>query len=541
MFNYDLYSELEKVLKGYGLPLRASYSTTMQRVCSAIGDSVEGKNKRVAVCMPTGTGKTTTIQTLIHLLQKQKRHYPMLVAVPNVKSMAEFKTALASKGVDMPRIGFVYSETSGSVEDRGVIGAGCHEFHDKDVLVICHQRVVKNRLDWEKMLYVGTRQRAVFYDEALRYGTTSTATLPALNKVHKSLGPYMLPSLKTWLDECLNLLEKAPVETVVHLPTPPENAEKDLEQAAKTEHRTVRGRKEEVEDLAMLTTCSQLRKNSDGVLTFDYTLPDGIESLFVFDANHMHSAISKLDTSIEVLPIPSDLKRYDNVTIRYNSELSIGKEATLANVEKVKEFLHTTPEDRLVIAFKDMAPELEDEKKLVTWGNHAGINEFRDTSTIVLLGALRLSDVDTAARMTLTKADLHTSTVGASSRADEERGLVIYQAVSRGVSRKAKWAGSQLQAEKSDIYISGRLEKPLREFLKKVMPGVQIVKMGLESPLEVVLKLLSGLREKVGTKKLWELCGLQHLSRGEKDSLIEEVASRGGWRAEGRSLTPLMT
>jgi hypothetical protein len=267
----------------------------------------------------------------------------------------------------------------------------------------------------------------------------------------------------------------------------------------------------------------------------------------VFDASHYHSYISKLDNSIKVLKPPSDLKRYNNVVIRYWDEGNIGKGWSEDNVVEHMRFLSQCPEDRLVFCFKDVKDKFaKEEEKLLTWGMHAGVNEWRDTENIVALGVLRLSNGITKSDMALTVNDLRIDLSRGQVCADEEQMLTLYQAISRGTMRKAHWEGGRLQADPCNVWVAGTLEGPMRDFLRNVMRGVQIIPMHLEEPLSKAATWLSEHpKEKLRLADLFNAIGLPTSAewRYAKERLVEAITDRGEWYQppKSRSLVPVMS
>ncbi len=162
---------------------------------------------------------------------------------------------------------------------------------------------------------------------------------------------------------------------------------------------------------------------------------------------------------------------------------------------------------------------------------------------MVLLGALRNSDLGTKGDMALTCNDLRIDVSGAGICAYEEQMLNLYQAASRGAMRNAIWKGDTLEADECTIWVSGNLTRPMQDFLRKVMPGVSIVSLELEEPLAVALTWLEGKTTSVRLCDLFAACGVKEWGTNDKRKLVRAIEEIGTWTKPNglRSLVPLTT
>ncbi len=342
------------VLRNFGLPLKGHYGRYVKDVCRILDEIERGVTGKWAICIPTGTGKTSTLAVFVTHSSKS-----ILVAVPNLNSMVEFVQLLKELKADLARVGCVFSDDAGNEDAREMLKElRTTTFSDKRVLLICHARLTNSRKDWEAMLYRDGKQRVVCYDESLIYGEVLPFKMALLKKEYTNLRDYLSPSALSWIEGCKEAIEKAIVGRVVHLPVPPLNVEADIAKALVAEKRSTGSRKTEVcEVIPTLTKCGVARKDEDGAFSYVHTLPDNIETLLVFDASHYHSRISKLDESIKVLAMEHVLKWHHDVTIKFDPSGKLGLWSNLEEptVLRNKQFLARVPEDRVVICFKDAA------------------------------------------------------------------------------------------------------------------------------------------------------------------------------------------
>ena len=130
-----------------------------------------------------------------------------------------------------------------------------------------------------------------------------------------------------------------------------------------------------------------------------------------------------------------------------------------------------------------MANMFPQDGNVITWGMHAGANSFSHLDTLICVGLLTMPHAVTKGHMTLVQNDLSASTYGYQQINADEALLELYQAVSRGASRKVFVRDGVTYAWPSTIYLSGKLTQPQIDLLEEVMPGCSYSLIEYDQPV----------------------------------------------------------
>jgi hypothetical protein len=449
------------LLQNGGNQISSDHKLALEKIASLFVDAAFSATPfRYAVGLDTGLGKTTLLATYLLTLKAKNVPLRVLVCVPNLKAMQEFRQLLIDGGFGPEKVGCKFSGNDlpfESVRDN---------LDDYDVLIACHARVDGSRSDWSNLV----SNRIVFYDEALKRGNVIEGTLPGLKLDVLALSEYLPDNLRDSLHSLLADLEGAGVDEIIPLCFP-DDAAFTVDRAIKEYRRAVRKKKSIFDDLIPVVSSNYdaLRNHNGNYFTFESTLPE-MNSLFVLDANHSFSELSKLDSTIKILELPK-FKRFDHVSFKA-AHKKLSKTAILKNPDDYVQWaLDLMTSNAAVICYKDMADMFSQGTNVITWGMHAGANSFAHLDTLICIGLLTMPHPVTKGHMTLVQDDLSASTDNYQKINADEALLDLYQAVSRGASRKVFVENDTTYACPSTIYLSGRLTQPQINLLKEVMPG----------------------------------------------------------------------
>lgn len=506
--------------------------------------------RRLAVGLDTGLGKTALLVTFLNTLKEEGIQYPTLVCVPNLKAMKELRDGLLEAHTP-EEVGCKFQQNENSRSDGlDFPPAQNDELSSFKIVITCHARADSTRSEWEKLLDHPSKKRAVFYDEALKRGNVVASPIRELESDFILIKDFLDASLRDEISNLIDKLKDAHEDEIIPLAF--DSFAKGMINRAFLEHRQTGGRDRKIEALLELISgkYDQVRHGSGDYFTYQNTLPE-MQSLFVLDANHPYSPLSQLDESIKSIVMPR-FKSFGSVTFKaypYN----VGKKVIEKNQDfyiewAVKAVQEAKAEGKnpVVICFKDMETKVRQAIQgvsIITWGKHAGSNQYSDKDAIVCIGVLRNSDNVTKGHITLNRNDIAASVDNAQQIAAVEAALNLYQAVSRGQSRQVSVIDGKTVAKPSTIYLSGPLHKKQLALLEEVMPGCSYIR--IEHP-EVVAAIKDYFRSypfgdswnhTLSMKQLLkDVEPLRKLKETGRNTVYRQLVQEG-WRKDKRSLT----
>lgn len=455
-----LQAELSLLCSG-GNEISADHERALAAITSLFVDAAfSATPSRYAIGLDTGLGKTTLLATYLITLKAKSLPLKVLVCVPNLKAMQEFRQVLLEGGFRPEEVGCKFS--GGTLPFESVRD----NLDDYDVLITCHARVDGSRSDWNGLV----SNRTVFYDEALKRGKVTEGICLNLKTDVLTLSDFLPEDLREDLSSLIAALEEAEVDEIIPLSFP-EDAAYTVDRAIKEYKRVSRRNKDTFDELVPVVSSKYdaLRNHNGNYFTFESTLPE-MNNLFVLDANHSFSELSKLDRTIKILDLPK-FKRFDHVSFKAAS-MKLSKTAIMKTPDVYVQWARDlVTSNAAVICYKDMADKFPQGTNVITWGMHAGANSFAHLDTLICVGLLTMPHAVTKGHMTLVQDDLYASTDGYQKINADEALLDLYQAVSRGASRKVFVQDGTTYACPSTIYLSGKLNQPQIDLLKEVMPG----------------------------------------------------------------------
>jgi len=488
-----------------------------------------------AISLATGLGKTQLLVALLNTLKEMDIIYPVLVCVPNLKAMEELIDDLLECHT-LEDVGCKHSDNNH--EQIRHHSANNNELNKYRILVITHSRTNLSRSDWELCLRYKDLDRTVYYDEALKRGAIAAGRKFVLDNQIHNIRRQISEDARSYLN---NIVDNMNEGSIIPLACD-DTIRYNILNGITNYKRYDKGTSFTLLEGVISGNYDYLRIDKEDCFSFYNTLPE-MRSLFVLDANHNYSLLAEYD-DIQNLDI-APFKRYDNVVFKASSNKN-GKVAILSNKQYYLEWAKVKYEKAkadglspVVICFKDM---LEDVKASIDpnpiqWGRHAGSNLFRDKDAIICIGINRIKNEDAKGLIALHSNDLDVSVDNHNEVAEGEALLDLYQAVSRGKSRKVMVVDGKTVAQPSIIFLPGKLTTVQYNLLQEVMPGCKYQDDKFDAVITDILALLDG---KDGNFVSSAMLGkhvpaYQALSRQDRNHVLEQMRNYG-WHRSGRSL-----
>jgi hypothetical protein len=465
---------------------------------------IDRKQKRLSVPLDTGLGKSSSVRYVYKAAKDLGYAFPICICVATVRELRETYGKLKDLGVTNIALDFSvgYARPRFQPTDE-------KDWKECEVLLCCHAVADLTKGDWEKRMTTRWGDRTVFYDEALRKGEVNTFYLKRLQSEWRMLSSFIHGDLKGWIDGAINLLSKASGD--VYVGVAPDNAAKQIEDAELSYREDGTDTRFGHLKSFVKPGHSTVKKVGLGFYSFVEKLPY-MPSLFVLDANHLHSPLSTLDKSIKAIPFPTPIiKWYHNVLIKpYGG--SGGKFGTRRNrkqkLELLKEILLTLEGEGkkcLVLCSQEFEKEVKAQgaDNVLTWGIHTGTNDYSDFDNVIVFNTYWLANSTTTGYVDLYGGKIEKANI--EEVAEQEMVLDFYQGVSRSITRRNTVdAKGRTQALPCTIHILGTFNKRELDYLDKVMPGIQYEK----GKLAEVKRYLTSCKGVISSKKVMKDCGL---------------------------------
>jgi hypothetical protein len=470
-------------LKAYGNEVSSNHREAIWCISKEFAEAITSNaNKRVAISLDTGLGKTTLLLVVLLVTRERNLHWPVVVFVPNLTALSEMRTQLVKFGYPANEVGVVFNEKTAKASELKLgLPTAKTEWASCPVILACHARANTQLKHLDELL----SGRTVVHDESITKGFVTTFTLAKAVSEVAQLKPYLDEKYNQWLEAVLVTL-KSVSDEVVTLPVPPDDAKKVLLEAISLYNKCTRDVFKEEACLVFAEGVS-LRVTSSGVFTYVETFPK-VEKLFVLDANYSHSLLSQYDTTITQVKLPDLVKLYNRVAVKQRKG-GLGSETIGKNLDEYIKWARVVAVDAisngqkpLVLCFKEhealVKREMPVGTRVVTWGLHAGSNDFRECNVVICLGVLRWAELQGMAHIAMVKEQLDADVSRGPKVVATEQVLALYQGVSRSSARLVEVDQEAFrcptQAKPCTIYLCGSLSPTQQELLRKVMPGVRV-------------------------------------------------------------------
>ena len=534
----DIVNKLIAKLEGWGNQVSFSHMKALYAIAGHFAeDAIYDAPARWAIGLDTGLGKPQLLITFLNTLKELDKTYPVLVCVPNMRAMAEFRDGLLESFPE-DEIACKFSSSSASLVD--FLSTPDSELSNYQVLLTCHARVDGTKEEFDKLLSCNGVKRTVFYDEALKRGQAFGGNVLTFKQDMWLIAPFLSEDALDYLNVINDALSSSSIVCLAISDKVKENIKAAMQLANLRRKEKITF---EVIEPLISGRYDQLRHDNNDIFSFIYTLPD-MQSLFVLDANHEFSILSQLDDSIEKLNIEK-FKMFNHVTFKAY-DLNLGQTKINKNKLQYLEWTKDRVEEAIVAGLNPVVICSLKMKPLIaamgypiiTWGMHAGSNSFTDKDALICVGLLRLSDEVTKGEMTLVQDNIGGTIEGFQQIAKEESLLNLYQAVSRGSSRRVMVADGKTVALPSTIYLSGPLDPSQITLLHRVMPGCKYLVAKYDKVVSDILAYLSTVDEEdIAIRKIDAFVpSYSDLPPREKKKTISLLEPYGWWKT-GKKIT----
>ncbi|QEY32032.1 hypothetical protein EVJ50_07055 [Synechococcus sp. RSCCF101] len=270
-------------------------------------------------------------------------------------------------------------------------------------------------------------------------------------------------------------------------------------------------------------------------------VPDALDRAVVTDASALTSRLIQLDPSLQPSPFIREygkqLKRYDNLTL-YVMRRAAGKSRFLEGDEispewrgLAKEVIpkirdHSPAGDCLVVTFRGSGKDSDGCRNTrhihqalessgistegihyTTYGKHKATNEYRDCTSVVLLGTYHYDErvVSSLARAQTRTPEKQVADYTTREILNSQTAADIQQALSRGMCRSVMKAADIIQAKPmvGFVALSSREQHGVLELLEEAFPGIRILDYETLRPISLV--------DTMSTTELTARCLADHL------------------------------
>jgi len=618
--SYAAYDKLLNNLKKYGNNPGPKQEAALKKLIETLTAMAGGETTgRLAFPIQTGLGKTQSIIAFASTLVEQG-HYQvgMIVCASKVEALCDLKRALIAEGVPSERIGLVHSykydknKAEKHFKEQCELPQGYASLHrtednqQRQILLATHQRIKggvgleglniyngkpRNLLIWDESLLTSEARSVSFLDLARGLNLLDTPEVPKSDEQKKAIA---------YLKHCKAIIA-ADIERQKNDPSekPRELTFPLLSDQQLTQYKNAIGEEDPVEPLKVLLKMSQnpLRVVADveqggGVITYDIVVPKELDNIVILDASHLIRDLARMDSTIVIANIESDIVSYENVTVhqlffpsgRNSMNKEFGKRRGSRLVSKeIIDVIKGIPQDEGIIVFtfkrrgkldfthllksdlEDAGIDTEAEIEVniggtsattekikkprivfLTWGNETSLSEFSYCSNVIFAGVLHRSHIDIGSAITGQKDDLCMELRNQQIRQviQSEVAHCVYQAMSRGSSRVIDGALTRQMKvwliHKSNLEpLIGRVMPGIkwRQWTPKYLPLSETKVSRLAEDIGGLIETFPGDLRSISTNKLKSLLTLQGVPpRSFTRAVKKAVSGQTGWEMRGRSL-----
>lgn len=477
-------------LEGYGNELSEDHKAALHKIAHNFAfDAVYPDiGYKMAISLGTGLGKTQLLIVFLNTLHEMNVTYPVLVCVPNLVAMQELIEGLLEVHT-LKDVGCKHSDSNN--QQVRYASSRNEDLNKYKILVITHSRTNSSRADWESCLNYRGESRSVYYDEALKHGTIVAGRRYKLEDQVHNIRRHVSEEAKQYLNAVVTAMQEGATIPL----TADENIKRNILNGIYKYQSGDKDLKFTLLQTMVSDKYDYLKVDKHDCFGFYNTLP-AMRSLFVLDANHNYSLLAEHD-ELENLDI-SPFKTYENVLFKASSNRN-GRVAVLENKQYYLDWAKEMYDEAIdqghspvVICFKDMVDDVKEQidENYIQWGRHAGSNIYSDKDVIICIGIYRIRNEDAKGLITLHSNNINTSVENHNEVAEGEALLDLYQAVSRGRSRKVMVVDGKTVAQPSTIYLPGKLTPIQYNLLKEVMPGCKYQDDKFDAVIKDILDIL---------------------------------------------------
>lgn len=602
------FEKLEERLALYGNVLSEEHRKALMCVVTRFTHLANGhQTGRWGYALPCGAGKTEAAKAWCWALYTLRKPYSVAISASKVEALCELKRGLIELGVPEQAIGLEHTYTydpsklleNGQMQN-GYASLPCTKNHDeRQILLLTHNKL-RGKSDERVAKYHGKARSLVIYDKSLLISDTWNLSMVALDQAKGVLEPVIkrteasadLRDAHSYVSTCIDLLD---VELKAQSERKPQVVDLPRLATADCERMILALQDKRYSPLRHLITWAQspmravATNSGGGYVWYQLAVPHDLKNVAVLDASLVIRLLPKIGGQLQTdEAFNGNVKRNGNVTVHQMLWRS-GRRAMEAefrrerredrNVSKeIIEVVRTIPENEGVLlwSFKEklwmgqksinILDRLRDDLhaagintdatfvtpsgavkprfEYLTYGNETSTNDYVDYSNTILCGVLHRDDLDLAASVLGQKDDLLADHEDLAEIKRSEVAHVVYQAISRGPSRKIinGEAGAQ------NVWLI-HLDDRLGDLLKVAMPGLVLrewqpqflqgaATRKTKTLAETILDHLEATKPaQVSTRALKGMLGLQRVPRMTfTDALTKLVTMTDKWRLDGRSL-----
>ncbi len=401
-------------MEGYGSSLSTLHKRTLQHVAGQLVQAVcldlpiSIKQRRVAVPLSVGVGKTLLFTAVLEALNVHKIDYSALVCTSSLEEMARCYDQLTENGNEDCAVGCLHSADAKTMKEHGLPNSVVSPKSYR-VLFVSHARVEnEDFMRRELNTYFGNKRDICIWDESM---SKTAAIHLKLDRVVEAVEPLKVIAQRRKGPKGDNL--RAILNTLSNVYTTLQAAANDGEAktfnpypvVATQDRAALKAALKSIDNRAsqkVISTYVRLVENgfrlmvndeSEIALGFAMVIPKELNSCFIFDASSTISQLTALDSRITMMEGVDyeNVKRFSACKLIQHSQFSTSKEALnsksqlksklLPVLDGVMEVIASIPDNEAVLICSAKP------RKGHTHEDHAGFYNCLDD-------ALRASDRD---------------------------------------------------------------------------------------------------------------------------------------------------
>lgn len=512
-----LYTNIVSSLSQWGNNLTDSEKAAVRELSEeyiSLLNPESNHNKRLAIPLPTGFGKTLSVKEFIKFLINEDIKTGVVICQATLNEIEEVIDSLISDGVPEGYIGV-------SHKDSRRHNMRCYvpdeEIKHRQFIFITHQRIHRN-VNYTTRLFdifnFNGLKRVTIWDESAitqDYEQVNVNELQGeIALINRMYNPQNENQRNFHVEDligfCRNLndaIETLKVEKVdITIPEPSERLE-----WKKLPHR-VQSRCNSLKKFLTFASSGKMdyvktSHQEDMMVLLKEKIPDEMDNMIIFDASALHNRLIEYDTTITTrnFTVQRDYSNCNLYVINSpgsHSALQSNPQLRAAQIEAVKWIINDvgkSDEPSLIFTLKNKPyssmnlPVVIKEKipnaTVLNWGRERGLNKYSNIRTIANIGTLYLPEENIQSMIMAQTRDLDYRP-SYSEVESVQRSLQIVslqQAGTRGVGRRS----NNGVAESFDWILIHRNANEVAEKLSNIFAGINIIKPNLPDNISNII------------------------------------------------------
>lgn len=476
-------------------------------------------NKRLAIPLPTGFGKTLSIKEFIKLLIQENIQIGIVICQATLNEIEEVIASLLGDGVPEEFLGV-------SHRDNSRMNMSCFVTDDfiknKQFIFITHQRIfrnVNNMTGLDDIIYFKEHKRITLWDESAitrDYSQVRVNELQGeiayLNAVYNPISEAArnihadeFKEFSQRVNNAINILKENHEEHITCSSVSSSFEWRRLPNNLQTRCQNI---KEIIRfsgnDIEYVNTSHQ----PEMMVLLKEKIPPEMDNMLIFDASATHNKLVEFDDSVTIkeIDVERDYSKCNLYTINSNgsrSSLVRNPETRAAQIEAIKwiiDDIGKTEDTSLIFTLKhrqienmNLPAELQaviPNSIVLNWGNERGLNQYSEITTIATIGTLNIptEDIQSMIIAQTRNKNYRPNNEEVESIQRSLQVVSLQQASTRGTGRRS----NNGIAEAFDWILIHKHADEMAHELSNIFTGINIIKPNLPEHISEILMDHSG-------------------------------------------------